>query len=227
MVLTGAETVVLKPAVDIAAKTGLLRSLAKALFDDREAAVKELSEVIVEIRKILTSVTADYRTFVGIYFDPSKPEKVREYVGALSLFTPELMWNRYQEAHGSCKRIWDIYDNHLRGRVSSALQPKQKSDIDGLFNDLRSADSVALKVMLNVINTLSDQARTVLELVNSKDPDYEKANDMIEKTRENVTPMLNKIGSQIQKLQRLQNELDGNRGPREQQYPKVRPAADR
>jgi len=74
-----------------------------------------------------------------------------------------------ERAHGHCKRIRAVYENHLTGWFSRVLAPSEAAEMASLFYDWGDADERWVWMMKNAAGDLGKVALRILERLDRGD----------------------------------------------------------
>ena len=141
----------------------VFEGLLSALGKNPEPAAERLAEALGEVEKMLTALDAELVRFLVLDF--SSPDVAREDLKALVELSAGQARVNIEKARGHCSMIKLIYETHLEGWLSNALNSSDQNMIRPIFDNMQGADDVIIYAAEQVDRFLSENAEEVLSLL--------------------------------------------------------------
>lgn len=135
-------------AYEVADKMGLLKKLWTRLLGDSNAAAQQLSVALIEVRRTFDSLRD---TLLEISYLGVPGQNLVDVRRAMDRLESGKLFEEVIRAKGSCGKIGNIYDQHLKAWFKDILSPTEQVQLQELFNNLRDSDGWAIGAMEHLI----------------------------------------------------------------------------
>ncbi|HMQ34483.1 MAG TPA: hypothetical protein PKD53_27350 [Chloroflexaceae bacterium] len=152
----------LSSIINLARDLNLIEQVRWKLVRQNEPAAAKLAEVLDELAKMVGALDAEIVRYLSLSFNPETVVAGRAVL--LGLEAGQSMV-RMGEARGHCHKIANIYEKYLKRWFHDVLDPGEAQQIDWLFGNLSTADSMMLGAMDGVTRWLRDEAQQTLDMV--------------------------------------------------------------
>ena len=154
-------------SIGVLDKLGLLERVQRKLISNPDTAATKLDIVFKELQTSYLALDHVLVDLCSLMFDDK--ESLREARKFLSAVQGGALGVELEKAHGHCKRIRAVYENHLTGWFSRVLAPLEAMEMKGLFEDWGDADERWVWMMKAASADLGKIALRILERLDSGD----------------------------------------------------------
>lgn len=153
-------------ASDVADSLGLWQKLLAKLLGDPNTAAVQLAVALREVRMTLSSLREAILEVSYLGVAGQDPVDVRR---ALDRIETGTLYEEVIRAKGSCGKIGNIYDRHLKAWFKRLLKPKENAALEKLFDDLRDSDGWAVDALERLVIDAKPVAGEIRGLLESGD----------------------------------------------------------
>lgn len=139
-------------------------------------------------------------TYLSVEFDQTSRQDERKVL--VKLEGGELL-SEVEQARPICRKIERIYRQDLRVWFGKYLEEDEQLKMEGLFQQLGTADDQLVDQLMQVAKWLTEEAKATLDLVDGDDLDA--ANRRIKAARKEVLPFRRVLSESMRKLFALQD----------------------
>lgn len=183
-------------------KLGVIDEVKIKLLGTPDLANDKLVVALEETKKIYQLVENMLSTYLSVEFDQTSRQDERKVL--VKLEGGELL-SEVEQARPICRKIERIYMHYLRVWFSKYLEEDEQLKMEGLFQQLGTADDQLVDQLIQVAKWLTEEAKATLDLVDRDDLDA--ANRRIKAARKEVLPFRQVISDSMRKLFALQADF--------------------
>jgi hypothetical protein len=178
----------IKSALDVSGKLGLWGKLLQKLLGDPNKAAQQLAVALWEVRKTLSSLRDTILEVSYLEVEGQEEVDVRR---ALDHIESGALFEEIIKGKGSCTKIGNIYDNHLKAWFKKVLKPEEDEQLRFLFNDLRDSDGWAVDALERILSDAQPLAKEVRQLMEARK--MAQARQKVTEFVDEYRPVLSKV----------------------------------
>ena len=183
-------------------KLGFIDEVKIKLLGTPDLADDKLVVALEETEKIYQLVENMLSTYLSVEFDQTSCQEERKVL--VKLEGGELL-SEVEQARPICRKIERIYRHYLRVWFGKYLEEDEQLKMEGLFQQLGTADDQLVDQLIQVAKWLTEEAKATLDLVDGDNLDA--ANRRIKAARKEVLPFRQVISDSMRKLFALQADF--------------------
>jgi hypothetical protein len=183
-------------------KLGVIDEVKIKLLGTPDLANDKLVVALEETEKIYQLVENMLSTYLSVEFDQTSRQDERKVL--VKLEGGELL-SEVEQARPICRKIERIYMQYLRVWFGKYLEEDEQLKMEGLFQQLGTADDQLVDQLIQIAKWLTEEAKATLDLVDGDDLDA--ANRRIKAARKEVLPFRQVISDSMRKLFALQADF--------------------
>jgi hypothetical protein len=153
-------------AMEVVGELGLWQKVLAKLIGEPDQAAQHLAVALAEVRKTLGSLRETIMEISYLGVPGQDPVDVRRALDRIELGQ---LYEEVIRAKGSCRKIGNIYDRHLKAWFPRLLKPHEADGIARLFNDLRNSDGWAIDALERILQEAKPLATEIRTLLASGD----------------------------------------------------------
>jgi hypothetical protein len=169
----------------------------------KDPAAEKLAEVLDELAKMIGAFDEEIVRYLSLYF--SSDDSIIQGRKVLLGMEVGQSYIRVNEARGHCHKITNIYDKYLKRWFKDVLTSDEAQQLDWLFTNLSTADSVMIDAMRQLTNWLVSETRQTLDEVSVGN--LIGANQRIALARADVRQAREELTSAMAELRGLQADF--------------------
>jgi hypothetical protein len=152
----------------IADRIGLWQKLLDKLVGNTELAATHLGGALGEVRKTFGSLRDTILEVSYLGVSGQDPVDVRR---ALDRIETGQLHEQVISAKGSCHKIGNIYDRHLKAWFKKVVKPDEDVELRKLFDELRNSDGWAVDACERLLLDAKPLAREIRQLLDAGNED--------------------------------------------------------
>jgi len=200
---------IVKELTEVSDKLGVIQAVKRKFVSQPDPALDKLVTALEEVSKIYDALQSEIKGLLSLYFDPSAtPEAARsralERATLVALEGGELAV-RMRKAKGHSSKIENIYAKYLSPWFQRLLTPEESNSMFEFFHFFHGVDLAMVNRIEEIATWLSQQAKTVADLVDSDR--FDEANKHIKDLRNELRPMREDIAKIMKVLFELEAEF--------------------
>jgi hypothetical protein len=173
------------------------------LVQQKDPAAEKLADVLDELAKMVGAPDDEIVRYLGLYFG-SDDSIIQGRIALLGMEVGQ-SYVRVNEARGHCHKIKNIYDKYLKRWFKDVLDPGEQQQLEWLFTNLSTADSVMIGAMERLTEWLTAESRQSLDDVGARN--LNGANQRIAQARLDVRPAREALTCAMAQLRGLQADF--------------------